>query len=167
MIINCTKDKIYKDDELSFAKESYIGTELRIDGYYYQEKHGKFYTMYCFYRNGILLYLGGGFSSHQIIELENRIKNGSFYNGVKNLKDYWGVFKIENNNIKFERWYPSSGGGLPTYVREGKILNDTTFVITEVYRMKKGKKIEAETRNEIYHFKEFHPKPDSTNAFVQ
>jgi len=167
VVSSCNIDDIFKDDELSIAREPYIGNQLRIDGYYYQENDGKFYTMHCFYRNGIVLYLGGGFSLSQIIELENRIQDGSFYNDAKKLKTYWGVFKIENSNIKFERWYPSSGGGLPTYVREGNILNDTTFVITESYRMKKGKKTEAETRNESYYFKAFSPKPDSTNTFIE
>ena len=49
-----------------------------------------------------------------------------------------GVFIINGQSIKFEKWYPSSGGGLPAYVREGDIINDTTFVISVSYRMKKG-----------------------------
>jgi len=162
---SCRKH-ILKDDTLTLTMQDYTGNQLRIDGYYYQEKNGKFYTMYCFFRNGIVLYLGGGFSPSQITEMEGRIQDGRFYNDVKNLKDYWGVFLIENSNIKFEKWYPSSGGGLPTYIREGNILNDTTFVITEVYRMKNGKKIEAEPHNETYYFKAFSPKPDSTQTFI-
>lgn len=67
---NCTKNKLFKDDELSTAKEPYIGNQLRTDGYYYQENDGKFYTMYCFYRNGIVLYLGGGI----FIKSNNRIR---------------------------------------------------------------------------------------------
>jgi hypothetical protein len=78
----------------------------------------------------------------------------------------YGRFLIENDNIKFERWYPGSPP-LPAYIRSGTILNDTTFVITEIYRMKNGNKTEVETgRNEIYHFKQFSPKPDSTNRYV-
>jgi len=164
---NCTKDIVFKDDELSFQRIPYTGNQLRVDGYYYQKKDGKFFTMYCFYRDGIVLYLGGGFTSGQIIELEDRIQNGSFYQDIKNQKDYWGVFKIENTSILFEKWYPSSGGGLPAYVRAGEILNDTTFVITESYRMQGGKKKEVRERNETYHFRKFSPKPDSTNIFIK
>lgn len=164
---SCNKDKIWKDDELSIQKVPYQGNQLRIDGYYYQQKDGDFYTLYTLYSNGILLYLGGGFTRDKLIELENSIQNGSFYNAAKTFKDYWGVFKIENNNIQFERWYPSSGGGLPAYVRSGNILNDTTFIIIESYRIKSGIKTEVKERNETYHFKQFSPKPDSTNTFIK
>jgi hypothetical protein len=51
-------------------------------------------------------------------------------------------------------------------VRAGQILNDTTFVIAESYRMNEGKKTEVKERNETYHFKQFNPKPDSTNRFI-
>jgi len=52
-------------------------------------------------------------------------------------------------------------------VREGDIINDTTFVISVSYRMKKGKKTEVKARNETYHFKQFSPQPDSTNNFIK
>lgn len=167
MAYTCTKDKLFKDDELSIQKMPFAGNQLRTDGYYYQLKDQTFFTIYCFYRNGIILYLGGGYSSSQLIELESRIQNGSYYNDAKKYKYFWGIFNIENNNIKFERWYASSGGPLPTYVREGNIVNDTTFNITEIYRIKKGKKTEVANENETYHFKAFSPKPDSTNTFIK
>ncbi|MBW7845753.1 MAG: hypothetical protein H3C45_08955, partial [Bacteroidia bacterium] len=84
----------------------------------------------------------------------------------KKYKSNWGVFKIEGNFIQFERWYPSDPP-LKAYVRAGTIINDTTFLITESYRMQDGKKTEVKTRNETYYFKQFSPKPDSTNTFVQ
>lgn len=160
---NCSKDKIFKDDELSIPKLAYNGNQLRIDGYYYQEKDGNFFSLYCFYKNGVILYLGGGFTSVQIISLEDRFKNGSFYHDIKNYKDYWGVFNIHQNNIMFEKWYPSSGGGLPAYIRSGVILNDTAFLISKSIRSKTGEEKEL---NETYHFKQFSPKPDSTNVFI-
>ena len=64
----------------------------------------------------------------------------------------------------FEKWYPNSPGQPKVYIREGKILNDTTFHITASYRPDGSERRE---KDEIYHFKQFSPKPDSTNNFVK
>jgi len=53
--------------------------------------------------------------------------------------------------------YPHRGN-----VREGIILNDTTFQIT---KYTSGSNVSE--RNEVYHFREFHPKPDSTNKYIK
>jgi hypothetical protein len=79
------------------------------------------------------------------------------------MKDCWGVFNIKDNIIKFERWYPGQGAK-KAYVREGIILNDTTFHITKSYRSNGS---ELKDADEVYHFRKFSPKPDSTNVFVK
>ncbi len=157
----CKKDKL--DDKLSLSKIFYVGNGLRTDGYFFQQKDGYYYTLYCFYKNGIILYLGGGYSQNDIVELEAKIRDGRFYNFAKNTKDYWGVFQIIGYRIQFERWYPSSGGSLPAYIRTGLILNDTTFYISLSTRSNGS---EASNEKETYHFKKFSPKPDSTNSFI-
>jgi hypothetical protein len=166
LFTSCKKDRLSKDDELSIQRTPYTGNQLRIDGYYFEKSNNSYFSLYCFYRNGGLLAAGGVFSSTQeMVEYLNKeLINSQKY---KEYKSNWGVFNIEGNQIKFERWYPSSGGGLPAYVRAGEILNDTTFVIKESYRMQKGKKIEVKERDETYHFKQFSPKPDSTNSFIK
>ncbi len=154
-LLNCGKEK---DDKLNLVQQDFNGDQLRLDGYYYTEKEnfeGIIYSRYTFYKNGIVRYLG----SINDLELLN------FVNG--NSKTVWGIFNIENNNIQFERWYPSSGGPLEAYVRAGKILNDSTFHITETYRLLNGEKTEYRLKNEIYHFKQFSPKPDSTNSYIR
>ena len=70
-------------------------------------------------------------------------------------KYVYGLFQIEVSIIKIEKWVPSSGGPTKAYLREGEILNDTTF-----YLMHREKK-------EIYHFKQYSPKPDSTNKYIK
>jgi hypothetical protein len=156
-INNCSKIAFWKDDELSISKTPYTGNQLRIDGYYFQLTPNIEWTeTFFFYRNGIVL--------------KSYINNdtGLFETVISFSKLRYGVFEISNENIKFEKWYPSSPGeGFPAYVRSGHILNDTTFVITESYRMKKGKKTEVDSENETYHFRQFSPKPDSTNSFIK
>lgn len=162
---NCIRQISYKDDTLSIQRKDYLGDELKIDGYYYLiYGDGDYITATFFYRNGILLKGNAGLVS-DIEELENSYVN-DYNDAVKDVKSMWGVFKVTENKIFFERWYPSEGA-LSAYVRSGVILNDTTFHITEVYRMQKGQKTEISTTDEMYHFKQFSPKPDSTNVFVK
>ncbi len=152
-------------DILSIKKEPYTGTQLRTDGYYYNEYTPGYLTVYFFYRDGILLY-GSSFPINELDRHETMYRNGEHYNFSKGLKDSWGVFKIDGNKILFERWYPSQPP-LKAFVGSGIILNDTTFRITEYYRMQGGQKTNVESSSEIYHFKAFSPKPDSTNNFVK
>jgi hypothetical protein len=73
-----------------------------------------------------------------------------------------GKLKIAGTDtIRFERWYP---GDIPyrTTISEGKIINDSTFIITRSYKGKHERE-----RNEVYKFRAFSPKPDSTNRFIK
>jgi len=162
-INSCKKDN-KKDDILSIQRVPYTGKELRIDGYYYKTWEDYIYPMF-FYQNGIILN-GGGFPKNELVDREIEYKNGVFYIHVKEIKYSWGVFKIEGNKIFFERWYPSEPP-YKAFVNAGDILNDTTFNITESYRMQNGEKSKVQTENTIYHFKQLTPKPDSTNSFIK
>jgi hypothetical protein len=156
-VLSCEKIN-ESDDVLTLQKQNYFGSDLLLNGIYFTVKEnfeGSYYQRYALYRNGIIRDLGAA------IEIDSPdILTG-------NSKADWGVFQIYSNEIKFEKWYPSSGGPLKAYIRAGNILNDTTFVITESYRMHKGKKTEEKVRNETYHFRQFSPKPDSTNSFIK
>jgi len=163
MCISCST--LYSDEKLTLPKTPFIGNELRIDGYYYHVNNN-LTTIYFLYRDGILLYV----YSHRdksLDEIEMEMLNNDMYNANRNNKGdktRWGVFLIEDNNIQFERWDAGTGGGLPTVKNSGYIENDTTFRITRIYR--------SDTKNEIsgdwvYHFKQFSPKPDSTNVFIK
>ncbi len=154
-LLNCGKEK---DDKLNLVQQDFNGNQLRLDGYYFTEKEnseGKIYIRYAFYKNGIVRDLG----STKDLNLENFLRG--------NYKFDWGIFVIDNEEIKFEKWYSNSIGPYLAYIRAGKILNDTTFHITESYRLLNGEKTEFKIRNEIYHFKQFSPKPDSTNNFIR
>jgi hypothetical protein len=155
-VMSC--DKISEsDDVLTLQRQNYYGNELMLDGIYYTEISsfdGIFYQRYALFRDGIIRDLGAA------------PEPGSAQFLTGNSKADWGVFQIDGNEIKFERWYPSSGGPLRSFVRSGIILNDTTFHIKESYRMRDGQKTEIMERDEIYHFLHFSPKPDSANTFM-
>ena len=150
-----------KDDELSLQKKPYNGNELKIDGYYYQIYDSLLYSVSFFYNNGCLLTVGSGYNEE---ELGINLKNENWTELFKKNKSWWGLFEIEQQTIKFERWF--CDGNCKTYVRAGEIINDTTFVITESYRMLNGEITEYDVENITFHFKKFSPKPDSTNSFI-
>ena len=152
------------DDSLSIPLTPYTGDQLRIDGYYYLIGYdGKtIHSAYFFYGNGVLISCNGAKSSLE--EMDNYIKEEFLDSQIyKRRKIDWGVFLIEGNNIKFERWYPSQRP-YPAFVREGVVLNNTTFHITKSYR---SNGTEEREKDEIYYFRPFSPKPDSTNNFIK
>lgn len=129
LMYGCIK-KWFKDDELSLEREPYEGNSLRIDGYFYDKVDNKFYSIYFFFRNGIILYGGGDYTENEMIKKEKEYQTKDWVSHVKESKSRWGVFQINNNEIKFERWYPSNPP-LEAWVRSGTILNDSTFIITK------------------------------------
>ena len=167
VLISLLFNSCRKDDRLSIDKTDFTGNQLKTNGYYYQTDNSSYFDMYLFYRNGTIISAGGNYPN--IAAVENYINTEFIQSqGYKDSKLTWGLFKIDGNQIEFERWYPGSPGEkLKAYVRAGHILNDTTFIITESYRLKRGKKKDYETENETYHFNSFGPKPDSTNTYVK
>jgi len=111
------------------------------------------------YKNGILLDVGG--ASRSLEEMDEYIrKNYVRDNWYKKNKYVWGVFFIEDNTIRINQLsqdYPHRG-----FVQEGIILNDTTFKIT---KFSSGDKVRE--KDDVYHFREFSPKPDSTNVYIK
>ena len=108
--------KIFPDDNLSIQRENYSGNQLRLDGYYYRYINEEYYfPKLFFYNNGVILEIGGRFKTfEEVEEYLNRIYiENSNYNSNKLS---WGVYRVENDNIKFEKWYPGSGGGFPGIV---------------------------------------------------
>lgn len=163
---NSCEKEILADDELTLSKTPFTANQLRIDGYYYLidvQSHNITAT-YFFYKDGTVLHGGGWPYENQFEGLESNFGSESWQVKIKENKLKWGVFQAEGDEISFERWYPSSGGPTPAYIRSGEIQNDTTFIITKSIRSKTG---EEKKLNEVYHFREFSPKPDSTNNFVK
>jgi hypothetical protein len=164
----CDKVRLFSDDDLSLAPQAYNGAELKVDGYYYKRSkrsNGMLFGSLFFYRNGVCLDVGG--TREQLEDIDEYITNEILIDdSYMEIKVFWGAFQIKSDTIKFEFWYSNSGGPFPAYVREGVIINDTTFLIVERYRYQNGEKTEAIPKSELYHFRAFTPKPDSTNSYV-
>lgn len=158
---------ILKDKKLRLVRQDYNGTEIQLNGYYLGVLSGinkGMNSIYFFYRDGVVLYGGGFAESDDIGEKEVRFRSKEFNEGIKKYKSGWGVFAITGNEIEFETWEPSNGGPLHSVNRSGKIINNRTFVITSFYN---GYDKKISIMNDTFYFKEFSPKPDSTNRFIK
>ena len=163
-------EKVFQDDELSMKRTNYTGEELRTDGYYYyreQTEHdGVHYdrvlSMFL-YRNGVAIYGGVyDYSESNFEKHEEQFKKGVYSLNYKDDKQLWHVFQVYGNTIEFEGWWYSGRGfnSLDAVKEIGKIHNDTTFEIIN----ENGKKLKY---TKIFRFKQFSPKPDSTNSFIK
>ena len=156
-----------EDDELTMDRMPFDGNELRLDGYYYENRDiidGKQWIhINFFYGNGIMLN-GFAMKIEDIGIKEEEFRNGKFHEFVKMHKAEWSVFQIDGDNITYEVFATSSTGALRAYMYTGKILNDTTFHIIQSERSGSNKYSEEDF---ICRFKKFDGKPDSTNRFIK
>ncbi|MCH8546843.1 MAG: hypothetical protein LAT54_08920 [Cryomorphaceae bacterium] len=165
MLSLCKKDQ--QDEELHLQQTPYIGDELRIDGFYYSSyNEGKSTRVFFLYSNGIIL----GGSSYKGDDWEQKlisdIVSGMYYETSLKYKSAWGLFEIKDSTIIFEKWYTASPGPRVTIAQEGRILCDTTFHINRSFRFGNGQLERIRERDDLYHFRQFSPKPDSINPFI-
>ena len=165
-LYSCSELLFGKDDTLTMTRTDYTGNQLKIDGYYYLKDSASYQRVNhatFFYRNGIRRNVGGASESLEKYDAYISSINEAFFKEG----DKWtvGVFIIESNSIKYERWALTQPYKAYTYT--GTIINDTTFHITESYRMLHGKKTEITSENSTYYYHKFSPKPDSTNLYVK
>lgn len=161
-LLSCKKCKELPDDDLCSSRTWNNSTLLRTDGYYYFEYNNHSYRDIVFlYQNGI--FIDDGISGSENFDDEQQyLSDNSFYANYQNNKLKWGIYSIQDSSIVTERWYPSEDY-FPVYSRIGKIVNDSTFSVTQSFRCDGS---DSQSENAIYHFKKFSPKPDSTNTFI-
>lgn len=155
IVYSCTTMK-----PLSLEREDYNGKNLRLDGYYYSP-YEEGYTSFFLFENGIYLDNGSTIKTDGINKLDEIIKSMYPLNPKYSVPYRWGIFIVNGSDIKIEAWLSGSGGAYPTHLVKGKIINDTTIAISGL----KGKKYDNQV--DYFHFRQFSPKPDSTNEFIK
>lgn len=151
--------------ELSMSKTPYTGSELRIDGYYYSNQvYNNYNGVAVFYRDGVCINVLTPIEGTDTLSfIENDILlNESLMSSFMTTPNHIGVFRINTESIEFETW--EAGRDIITFSSFGEILNDTTFLIARQVNNDSGK---SETLNLTYRFRQFSPKPDSTNTFIK
>ena len=158
-----------KKEEAFLTKTPYKGNEIRLNGYYFYTykdyENIEYFSPIFLYRDGIALQETGNEISKQE-EMERDYYNSSNSREL-NLKTkwVWEVFLVNNNEIIFESWNPEDIYAIRRSI--GKILNDTTIVLYQKYRIVNGIQTRINMDSTFYYFKKFSPKPDSTNSFVK
>lgn len=174
-----TRCKVF--EPLSLNKQNYVSNNLITNGYYYALKdkeegftlNEKKYNTFFLYKNGIYFGGKGLYSANVSLDSLDFIISKKVSNLVKHeqLQYEWGVFKVNGSEIKIERWITAAGGGTyPTQILTGEIKNDTTInfhTLLGAYPLNYGRKKKTIKIDETYHFRQFSPKPDSTNNFIK
>lgn len=166
LILSCKG--AFENEKFTLIKTPYTGKELRIDGYYYKKyilntdyNDIEHVDVIFLYKNGIVILAGSG----NQLEFESYFSSGQFYDKVKSNPNVWGLYCIEGDTIKIECLKPMGGIGAPMYTKIGIILNDTTFRLVREfasYNIDDSRELD-----ETFHFKQFAPKPDSTNVYTK
>jgi hypothetical protein len=146
-----------------------------LNGYYYLGDSVELYHPLFIFSNGIVCREFNRFkaisdtTSFEYFEIW--MNNNQFRLNFKGQERNWGITEIQNSKIiwQYRRYDFNYGTYRHANVLEGEILNDTTFVFKERYRLKRGRKKDVEKLKTplIYKFKYFSIKPDSINPYVK
>jgi hypothetical protein len=158
--LGCTPNQNI-DEPFLIQKHDNVTNKLKLNGYYYTKDSGQvksFCTLILLYANGVISYRGTteflGFDSlDRLISLHT--------NTIKSQKRNWGLYEINANSIAYEQ-LATQATKYYRFHSDGQILSDTSFVITQTF----GSNNKIQPLNETYHFRQFSPKPDSTNNFI-
>ena len=155
--------KWLENEKLTLQKTPYTGNELRTDGYYYDMEDGKIWSTYFFYRNGIMhCGIASDTLGNNLNMYDTWFASDFYLQRLRTDRRRWGLFEIHDDSIVFERWGILEGGD-PVLRFSGRILNDTTFIITRCENPHSGDVCQEQ---DLFHFRHFSPKPDSTNMFI-
>lgn len=150
---------------LKMNRIPYTGSELRTDGYYYSEAFSeKHIDIAVLYRDGVCFFEVTSFNGPDTL---GYIEDNFLLN--PRISHYWtrpsdiGVFQINNNSLTIEVWDPGYDD-IGTYTYNSEILNDTTFRVTKQTNNRSGV---INSYERTFRFKQFSPKPDSTNRFIK
>lgn len=153
------------DEKLSLEMKQNLSSKLRLDGYYVHidsQQTKPISLVFFLYNNGVLQFVGT-LESSQYDTLRNFLQSPPIRSWLQKDKSSWGLYQIKGDSIIYEKWFLGGGFDMQVFRFKGIILNDTTFIITQSEQLDGS---ERTRKNATYHFKKFHPKPDSVNVFI-
>jgi hypothetical protein len=161
---SCSKIFKCKDDELTIPRTENNTNKLKLDGYYYNiySFDTSSAEVYLLYQNGIFF----NAVSKDLADIKNNTIDLYLPDLAYQYKGFWGTYKIDSNNIEIEYWLPQANHCVKLSYNKGEILNDTTFKITYVRTSYRGEVGYEKNVNDIFYFKQYSPKPDSTISFI-
>ncbi|MES2766716.1 MAG: hypothetical protein V4642_12650 [Bacteroidota bacterium] len=166
LLVGCVDDDERTMQPLTFDKTPYTGNELRTDGYYYTDLTSENdISVVVLYRDGVCIRSFSRPEGQEIFDhIEGILLNKSLIAKLWERPMNVGIFQVNNDSLKYDIWEPSTHGSIITLSHFCQILNDTTFVQTKLINRSNR---ETFPENLTYRFKQFSPKPDSTNSFIK
>ena len=153
-ILNCEEKEKY-----TFSKTTYSGNLLKTNGYFYNNT----FSIIIIYLNGVLIDDKRSNYSNTL-DIENDMTSGTYYRKIKNDIYRWEIFYINNHQIKSEGFSSKSGiTCMYQVISTYELINDSTLLLTNEINLDGS---ESKLKNDTFHFKQFSPKPDSTNSFI-
>lgn len=147
-----------KDQEITIPKIENTSNKLKLNGYYYDTvvTSSNHSLVYMFYRNSI-------FYNWNSADMDDS-RNGNIFfdSGIIDYKTWWGLYEIKGDSIEIQYWDALYTRCYKVAKQKGVIINDTCFMLEKRYNYSHKEWIDD------YHFfvfKQYSPKPDSTNAF--
>lgn len=169
-----------RTSKFSFQSTPVSDTNLNMQGYFYTTdttslrynfrgqaivEKGYRVNMYFLFSNGIYNHVASTFCNEITEGVEDLLREAKrkdiyykrYQGELKRQRGSWGRFMIAQDHIILEK--PGAGRGFPILRQEGKILNDSTILITKNISNRKEYAVENTWR-----FKSYTSKPDSLNA---
>ncbi len=159
----------FEDEYYTLEKRPYTGTEIKTNGYFYSYENSEGVydntgiSVLVFYKDGTSIHFG---TRGNNVDVENDVfKENPLW--LKNNKNLWGIFNIDNDTIRIEGL--NSDGRVRAYMYTEIVIikNDTTICLIRVQSSTGKAATTPYIKNTTYHFKQFSPKPDSTNVFIK
>lgn len=148
------------DNKLSLPQTINVSASLRLDGIYLYEDSLQIVDLFFLYPDGTILSRGSipkDRLEQKLAQLE--VSTDEKY---KKMKFLWGRYIVDGEIIIYEKWAPSDKP-YRAFIKEGLILNDSTFVINQSY---KAKAMNTRNIKEVYRFRKTSSKPDSNNKWL-
>ena len=147
-------NKLCPPPDLRTSRQDNLGSNIRLDGLYYNRDN-----QFFLYRNGIYRTACGDPNIKSIPDkFKCNIDWEEFLTLSKKDRAQWRLYIVKNDTIYIEQWGLVSDCAYEVFSYNGKILNDTTLLIPI---NRQGIVLDT------FHFVRFSPKPDSINQFIK
>jgi hypothetical protein len=156
-IISCEFLIPCKDQEFTISKTENTAYNIKLNGFYYDTVllSNTYSIIYLLYSNGV-------FYNRNMTDINNINNNNVYFDSkMSNYKTYWGLYIFDNDSIEIQYWGEKYGNCYKIIKQKGIIINDTCFKIVKTTNY-------HDKWIDDYHFfifKQYSPKPDSTNSF--
>ena len=142
-------------EKLTLVRGGYSQSNFKTEGYYYTRYENGYIALF-FYENGVMYTTNAILDVSNLDDLDDRIRSGHQGGKAVQLRWFWGVYQSESDTIKVNRWLSGTGSIYPAKLSKGKIISPTVIQMPWI-----------DDQVTEFKFRQFSPKPDSTNTFIK